>query len=201
MSITVYSIIIDPVLSDVRLRIPGFSGMKPGDKVLDVCCGTGAQVFHYSELGINAIGIDLNSKMINIASRKTAMLGLKAISFKIADATDLPFKDDHFDFASISFALHDKETDIRAKVIDEMKRVVRREGTLIITDFRIPFPQHPYSYLIKSIEFLASGHYKEFKDYYTQGGLEPILEHNRLIEEKKDYLKSGTVVMIKVKNV
>ncbi|GAH19404.1 unnamed protein product, partial [marine sediment metagenome] len=48
MSITnLYSIFIDPFLQDIRTYISKFSGMKRGDKVLDVCCGTGDQVFYY----------------------------------------------------------------------------------------------------------------------------------------------------------
>jgi len=36
-----YSNLIDPLLRDIREFVPGFAGMNAGNKVLDVCCGTG----------------------------------------------------------------------------------------------------------------------------------------------------------------
>ncbi len=46
--------------------------MKAGDKVLDVCCGTGAQVLEYGRRGIVATGIagiDISLSMLKIATR------------------------------------------------------------------------------------------------------------------------------------
>jgi ubiquinone/menaquinone biosynthesis C-methylase UbiE len=64
-----YETLVDPLLRDLRKCTPEFSGMKVGDKVLDVCCGTGAQVFEYGRRGIIATGIDISPNMLNIATR------------------------------------------------------------------------------------------------------------------------------------
>ena len=71
-----YSTIIDPLLKDVRLYVPKFAGMKAGDRVLDICCGTGDQVFHYAEKGIVATGVDINPKMLEVAIRNKKRQGL-----------------------------------------------------------------------------------------------------------------------------
>jgi ubiquinone/menaquinone biosynthesis C-methylase UbiE len=39
-----YETLVDPLLRDLRKHTPEFAGMRTGDKVIDVCCGTGAQV-------------------------------------------------------------------------------------------------------------------------------------------------------------
>lgn len=196
-----YSTIIDPLLKDVRLYVPKFTGMKAGDRVLDICCGTGAQVFHYAEKGIVATGVDINPKMLEVAIRNKKRQGLEDVSFQLADAANLPFNNSYFDYASICFGLHDKEREIRDKVISEMKRVVKREGALIFIDFQVPLPNSPYGYLAKIIEFLAGGaHYKGFRDYINRGGLDKIIRNHQLIEENRDYLKSRLVVIIRARN-
>jgi len=196
-----YSTIIDPLLKDVRLYVPKFAGMKAGDRVLDICCGTGDQVFHYAEKGIVATGVDINPKMLEVAIRNKKRQGLEDVSFQLADAANLPFNNIYFDYASICFGLHDKEREIRDKVISEMKRVVKREGALIFIDFQVPLPNSPYGYLARIIEFLVGGaHYKGFRDYINRGGLDKIIRNHQLIEEDRDYLKSRLVVIIRVRN-
>ena len=196
-----YSTIIDPLLKDVRLYVPKFAGMKAGDRVLDICCGTGDQVFHYAEKGIVATGVDINPKMLEVAIRNKKRQGLEDVSFHLADAANLPFNNSYFDYASICFGLHDKEREIRDKVISEMKRVVKREGNLIFIDFQVPLPNSPYGYLAKIIEFLAGrAHYKSFRDYINRGGLDKIIRNHKLIEENRDYLKSRLVVIIRARN-
>ncbi len=195
-----YSKIIDPLLSDVRIFVPQFSGMKKNDKVLDVCCGTGDQVFYYGKKGILATGIDLNAKMIEIAKKRKERENLSNVSFQVADAKELPFPDAFFDFASISLALHEKEKEDRDKVISEMKRVVKKEGILVFIDFNTPLPNNLNSFLIKVIEHLAGGtHHQYFQDYLLQDGLSILLEKNNLQEEKREYLKGGIITIIKAK--
>jgi ubiquinone/menaquinone biosynthesis C-methylase UbiE len=197
-----YSTLIDPLLREVRIYVPKFSGMKTGEKVLDVCCGSGDQVFYYAKKGIIATGVDSNPGMIKMAEKDKRKQDLKNVSFPIADAKSLPFKDNSFDHASISFALHEKEKTARDKIISEMKRVVKKEGNLIFIDFQIPLPKNLYSYFIKAVEYLAGrDHFRSFKDYIRQGGLDGILNKNQLQIEKRDYLKNGIITIIKTKNI
>ena len=62
-----YENVIDPLLRDVRQLTPDFAGMQPGQRVLDVCCGTGEQVFEYGRRGIIANGIDSSRDMLMVA--------------------------------------------------------------------------------------------------------------------------------------
>ena len=193
-----YSNIVDPLLRDIRIFVPDFAGMKKGDKVLDVCCGTGDQVFYYAEKGIVASGVDSDSNMIKLAKKDERKERFIDVFFQIADARDLPFENNSFDYVSISFGLHEKERGDRDKIISEMKRVVKKDGSLVFIDFQVPLPNNFYSYFIRAIEFLAGKyHFKYFKDYLEQGGLDEILKKNQLQEEKKVLFKSGNVAVIK----
>ena len=197
-----YSRVIDPILRDIRLYTPEFSGMKAGDRVLDVCCGTGEQALHYARRGIIAAGIDSDPRMIKVAERSRRKRGSWKVAFQLADAQRLPFRDSSFDCASISFSLHEKERPARDGVISEMKRVVKAEGTLVFIDFSVPFPRNAYSYLVKAVELIAGrDHFRCSRDYIRQGGLDELLGSNRLREEKRDYRMHGTVSIIKTRNV
>jgi len=195
-----YATLIDPLLRNIRIYTPEFAGMKAGDSVLDVCCATGDQVIHYAKRGIVAYGIDLSAGMIKLAEKNKGNQGLENVSFQIADAMNLPFKDSFFDYASISFALHEKERTARDKVISEMKRVVKKGGALIFIDFQVPLPSNLYIYLVKAIEFMAGRkHYRCFRDYIKQGGLTEILKKNQLVEEKRGH-PNRLITLIRTRN-
>jgi ubiquinone/menaquinone biosynthesis C-methylase UbiE len=195
-----YSTIIDPFLRDIRIFISKFSGIKPGSNVLDVCCGTGDQVFYWAEEGMDAFGADFNPNMIRLAQNDKRNKGAKNVFFRIGDATKLPFEDGFFDCVSISLALHEMEKSVRDKVVSEMKRVVKKKGKLIFTDFQVPFSQKLYGYIINAIEYLL-GHssYEFFKDYVKRGGLPAILKESRMEIEEISFLKNGNIAIIKVK--
>ena len=197
-----YATIVDPLLRDIRLYTPKFSGIRAGDRALDVCCGTGDQVYFYAEAGIIATGIDLEPNMLKLAEKdKRRRRVLDNVSFQLADAQNLPFADDSFDYASISFALHEKERSARDKVISEMQRVVKKEGALIFIDFQAPLPKTLIAYLVRALEFIAGRQHRRcFKDYLEQGGLDMILKRYRLTQEKRDYLNDGLITIIKTGN-
>jgi len=196
-----YETLVDPLLRNLRKFTPEFSHMKAGDKVIDVCCGTGAQVLEYGRHGIIATGIDSSQDMLKIATRNRMRQKAVNVSFQLADATNLPFPDGYFDYATVSLGLHDKEKPIRYQIIFEMKRVVKQNGALILVDFQVPLPMNAWAVFARVIEFLASGsHYRGFKDYLANGGLDDILKNHALREEYRAYLKSGLIAATKVFN-
>jgi len=196
-----YETLVDPLLRDLRKFTPEFSGMEAGDKVIDVCCGTGAQVLEYGRHGIIATGIDSSQDMLKIATRNKVRQKAVNVSFQLADATNLPFPDGYFNYATVSFGLHDKEKPIRYQIISEMKRIIKQDGALILIDFQVPVPRNAWAVFARVIEFLAGGsHYRGFKDYLANGGLEDILKNHGLREECRTYLKNGLIAATKVVN-
>ena len=200
MLIFSYETLIDPLLREIRGFTPEFSGMKPGDSVLDVCCGTGAQVLEYGRRGISATGIDISTSMLKVASRNTTKQKLTNVSFYLADATKLPFANNCFDYVSVSFGLHDKGRLTRYGVVSEMKRVVKQDGTLIFIDYAVPLDKSIWAGLSRTVEFLVGGeHYRGFKDYVASGGLEDILKVYHLRKDDSICLKGGLIMIIKAR--
>ena len=196
-----YSTLVDPLFKDVRICVVELSGVKAGDRVLDVGCGTGDQVFHYEQKGAIATGVDQNPNMIELAERNRKRRGFNHGTFRLASATELPFPDGYFDCASISLALHEMERDERNRAVSEMKRVVKKKGTLIFIDFQVPLPKNSIGYLIKAMEFIAGrDNQRCFRDYLAQGGLNGLLKEHQLTRQKEALLKSGNLQVIKVSN-
>ena len=195
-----YSTIIDPLLKDIRTCVVELSGVKAGDRVLDVGCGSGDQVFHYVQKGAIATGVDQNPNMIELAESIAQKQGFNQASFRVASATELPFPDGYFDIVSISLALHEMERDERRRAVSEMKRVVKKKGVLMFIDFHVPLPKNSIACLIIIVEFIAGRvNYKNFKEYMVQGGLEEILKENQLIPQNEALLMSGNIHIVKSK--
>jgi ubiquinone/menaquinone biosynthesis C-methylase UbiE len=198
MALLSYENLIDPMLRSMRLTVPDFSGMRAGDSVLDVCCGTGSQVIEYGRRGIYAVGIDIEESMLVTALKNKKKLEALNTSFFLADATALPFDDGSFDYVSISFALHDKDRDTRNGVVSEMRRVVKPEGALVFIDYRVPISRNVLGIAATAVEYFVGGaHYRGFKDFTGSGGIKNILETHSLKEEKARYFKGGLVTMVK----
>jgi ubiquinone/menaquinone biosynthesis C-methylase UbiE len=88
----------------------------------------------------------------------------------------------------------------RNRAVSEMKRVVKKKGTLIFIDFQVPLPRNFIGYLIKTVEFIAGrDNRKCFRDYLAQGGLNGLLKEAQLIPQKEALLKRGNLQVIKAK--
>jgi SAM-dependent methyltransferase len=101
---------------------------------LDVGCGTGVfsgVVLEYCD-PIALIGIDRSEEQIILAQKK---LGSSHASFRAGDATKLPFEADSFDVAVSSYVLNFVPE--KQRMVDEMARVVRPEGTVAISVFDV----------------------------------------------------------------
>lgn len=197
----VYSMTIDRVLAGIRTRVAEFCGMRSGDRVLDVCCGTGAQVFCYAGRGIIASGIDMDAGMIEFAERRRERLGLKAVSFQRASAEDLPFRDGSFDHASICMGLHEKPAAARDRVVSEMRRVVKKEGTLAFVDYSVPYPRGGYGSAVRLVEWLAGQeHFGCFNGFIRDGGLGPLLMRHQLRKEKMELTQNLHLEIVRTRN-
>lgn len=96
--------------------------------VLDLGCGPGVSTIEVARArrDCRLIGVDLSPAMIRLAARQSARTGLDSVSYVIADAGALPFRDDAFDAAighSFLYLLRD-----RAHVLREAYRVISPGG-------------------------------------------------------------------------
>ncbi len=192
-----YATVIDPILRNARKRLPEFGGMRPGNRVLDVCCGSGAQVYEYTRKGIIALGVDIDPHMLALAGRYYANSDVTPETFILADASHMPFDDSSFEFTSVSLALHDKDLTLVDAIVGEMKRVTRPGGFLVFLDYSRPLPRSLQGFLIRIIERMAGVvHFRNFRDFLNNGGLTRVLEKNELIMLKSARVLSGTITMV-----
>jgi ubiquinone/menaquinone biosynthesis C-methylase UbiE len=115
------------------------SGLQPGQRVLDVGCGTGYFVRLLAEAvgpGGTVVGIDPDPTMVAYASGKARHLPNS--KFQIDRAESLHFPDEHFDLVVSSLVMHHVPPDLHARVLREMSRVLRPGGTLFIADAQTP---------------------------------------------------------------
>ena len=115
------------------------TGLKQGDRGLDVCCGTGEMTFQQRErvgAGGSVVGLDFTQSMLDVAEEKLKRLSYKNVSFVQGDAMALPFKDNSFQAATNGFALRNV-MDIQ-KTISEMARVVCPGGRVVCIDVSVP---------------------------------------------------------------
>lgn len=104
---------------------------KPGEKVLDLAAGTGTSSAALARTGATVIALDFSPGMIAEGRRRHPQL-----EFVEADATRLPFDDDSFDAATISFGLRNIEHPELA--LAEMYRVLKPGGRLVVCEFSKP---------------------------------------------------------------
>lgn len=111
--------------------------VKPGDKVLDVGCGTGnltmvAKVRAGPQGEVH--GIDAAPEMIEEASRKAGLKGLD-IDYQIGLIEDIPFPDDYFDAVLSSLMFHHLPVDLKRAGFAEITRVLKPGGRFVVVDF------------------------------------------------------------------
>lgn len=111
--------------------------LKPGDRVLDLACGTGLNFTHLrglvGERG-KVVGADLTPAMLDIARKMIAKRGWNNVEVREADAANLPFPDDSFDKVIITFALNIIPDYVCA--IEEVRRVLVPGGRFVALEFR-----------------------------------------------------------------
>lgn len=117
---------------DLTRRTAEIAGLKYGMKVLDVSSGRGTQAIYYAKnYSVQVTGIDISEKMIktSIENVKISDIG-KNVVFRQGDSQFLPFDDNTFDVVINECAVG--IPDDSQKVLNEMVRVVKHGGALVI---------------------------------------------------------------------
>lgn len=105
--------------------------LQPGERVLDLACGTGDLGFAAAAQGGRVVGLDLTHRMLQLAAHKSA-----AATFLTGDMTHLPFVPRSFDVVTTGYGL--RNVPDLAAAIDEIARVLRPGGRLLSLDFNRP---------------------------------------------------------------
>jgi demethylmenaquinone methyltransferase/2-methoxy-6-polyprenyl-1,4-benzoquinol methylase len=115
--------------------------LRPGARVLDLCCGTGDVLLALERLGrrerpaARVLGSDFCHPMLLQARRKSASRGLASPLFE-ADALILPLRDAAVDLITIAFGFRNLAN--YDKGLEEFLRILKPGGVLAILEFSQP---------------------------------------------------------------
>jgi demethylmenaquinone methyltransferase / 2-methoxy-6-polyprenyl-1,4-benzoquinol methylase len=105
--------------------------VRPGDRVLDACCGTGDLAIASLPVAREVVGLDFSEPMLERARRKAP-----AIEWLQGDVLALPFEDVSFDAVTVGFGVRNVEDLDRC--LAELRRVLRPGGRLGILEITRP---------------------------------------------------------------
>lgn len=129
-----YGLVGPPVFDHFAARLLELLDLQPGERVVDVACGTGAVALRAAQdVGPQGrvVATDFSRAMLDSAEKNAAALGLKNIEFHVRDAADLKLEENSFDVVTCSFSLF-LFPDM-AKCLGEMHRILKPGGRLGIS--------------------------------------------------------------------
>lgn len=112
-------------------RLAAEAAVRPDDRVLDACCGTGDLAVACARAGGRVTGLDFSKPMLARARRKAPEL-----EWVEGDLLALPFADGSFDAATVGFGVRNVE-DISA-ALRELRRVLGPGGRLAVLEITRP---------------------------------------------------------------
>lgn len=138
----------------------------PGEKVLDLGCGNGRFYELFKEKSIDYTGVDNSEKLIEIAKRR-----YPETKFLIADALNLSFPDNYFDKVySFAFLHHIPSQEFRLKVLQEIRRVLKKEGVFILTVWKFHAKKEIFLLFKYTILKIIGKSRLDFKDIFKPWG-------------------------------
>jgi ubiquinone/menaquinone biosynthesis C-methylase UbiE len=112
------------------------SGVSKKDSVLDIACGSGIVACEFAKHSHHVTGIDITKGMLDEAKKLQLQNNLTNIDWILDDVVPLQFLDSQFSIVVTRFSFHhfmDYE-----KVFDEMIRVCKPTGTIMVVDVVLP---------------------------------------------------------------
>jgi demethylmenaquinone methyltransferase/2-methoxy-6-polyprenyl-1,4-benzoquinol methylase len=117
-----------------RERAADLARVGPGDRVLDVACGTGDLAIELARRvgpAGEVVGSDFSEAMLERARQKD-----QGVRWEWGNALELPYPDDHFDAVTVGFGARNFSDLPRG--LGEMARVVRPGGRLVVLEITTP---------------------------------------------------------------
>lgn len=186
-------------LRNIEKRI--LSKLKSGTNLLDLGCGSGRFSIGAARMGFDVVSVDITPQAIEAAKQRARRLGITNVNFLCEDMTNLPFEEKVFDYVFCPrFSINAVATfSKRRKAIEEMLRVVKDGGMVLIESFN-------KFYLGRGIIFLLKNIIRDFWRYLllfycylirkSYAGLLPgdiIYESNKVIGAPEGYAHLPTI--------
>jgi len=142
---------------------------KSNPRILDICCGTGAVIAAFANRYPESVtvGYDFSRGMLGKARNKQES---RKTIFIEGDAAFLPFADESFDIVTCSHALYELKGPTRQTALQEMKRVICSNGSVLLMEHEVP--HHPLIKILFNIRMMTMGSADAIE--FVKGGLVPF---------------------------
>jgi ubiquinone/menaquinone biosynthesis C-methylase UbiE len=150
--------------------------VREGDNVLEIGCATGSlTIAAKRRAGIkgSVAAIDLIPGMIEASREKANRLNLD-INFRTGSIENIPFPDHQFDVVLCSFMIFHMSEQVRNKGIEEIFRVLKPEGRLLVLDIAIPRKSFSRALLKFLLGFMLKHDLEELKPNLEAAGFRNI---------------------------
>ena len=126
-----------------KRRVIKLAAAKPGQRALDLCCGTGDLSLALAQRGAETTGLDFSQKMLEVAEARRqkkckadSQSAIANLKFLQGDAQQILFPDNSFDIVTVGYGLRNLTSWERG--LDEMFRVAKPGARLVVLDFGKP---------------------------------------------------------------
>jgi demethylmenaquinone methyltransferase/2-methoxy-6-polyprenyl-1,4-benzoquinol methylase len=124
-----------------KRRVVKLAAVQPGDRALDLCCGTGDITLALDRAGAETTGLDFSPQMLEVAESRRQKIShsqfpIRNLKFLQGDAQQLPFPENSFNIVTVGYGLRNLTCWERG--LDEMFRVAKPGARLIVLDFGKP---------------------------------------------------------------
>lgn len=160
----------------LRMATVEKAGLRPGEAVLDVGCGTGSLTLAAkARVGAagQVFGIDAAGEMVAFARAKAARAGLD-ITFQAEAIERLSFASERFDAVLSSLMMHHLPGDLKRLGMSEVYRVLKPGGRFVIVDFADPNPGMPFLGRILAMHMVPEGGFKNLERCMREAGFGEI---------------------------
>lgn len=164
------------------------------DMVVDLGCGNGRHLIPCAEHCKEVIGLDISKELLSITKKKLKEKNLDNTILLHANMTNIPLKNDTVDSILFIAALHNiKGKDRRIQSLKEVKRVLKKDGTALISVWSRWQDKYRKHFLKKWFTKKGQTEFGDIDIYWKQHGLD-IPRFYHLYSKKEfieDILKSG----------
>ena len=167
---------------------PKFFPIDDNDEVINVGCGNGPQAVIYKDRYKNMVGVDINQERLDMAKQVARYFGVKNFETICANVEDIPLNKEFDKAVAIDIVEHVIHPE---KLVGEIYRLLKREGTLLIT---FPAMHDKWELFFR---FIGRKILRRKEKPKKEGWDPDAHEHNYSLKEWINILERGGFVLVK----
>jgi len=170
------------------------------DTVVDLGCGNGRHLLPCAEHCKAVIGLDISKELLNITKKKLKGKNLDNTILLHADMTNIPLKNDTVDSILFIAALHNiKGKDGRIQSLKEVKRILKKDGTALISVWSRWQDKYRMHFLKKWFTRKGQTEFGDIDIYWKQHGLDiPRFYH---LYSKKEFISDIRLAGLEIEEI